>query len=280
MMKKIVLFLCFIGTLCAEKPWVIVTVSPYKTLVQEIAGDSVEVYVLVPPGASSHTFEPSPKEMIQAAKAKLWFGIGEPFEQKAYQAIYSHHPELTFVDLRKNVSLIRCAPGVESCCKHCGGVDLHFWLSPKENQTQVETIQEALSQLLPEKRFEYETRASRLKERLAALENEIKVLMEHKKSPYILVSHPAYAYFCRDFGLQQIPIEFEGKDPTPRRLTEILHTAKKNNLKEIYVQPQYSNKAAYLIANQLGAKVVTLEPYSLHLFQALKEIGEAFADPS
>jgi zinc transport system substrate-binding protein len=90
----------------------------------------------------------------------------------------------------------------------------------------------------------------------------------------ILVAHPAYGYFCRDYQLRQISIEFEGKDPTPRQLTKVLEDARQNQIKKVFIQKQYSNKGARLIASTLNASVINLDPYSENYFSSMLEIAQ------
>jgi zinc transport system substrate-binding protein len=92
-----------------------------------------------------------------------------------------------------------------------------------------------------------------------------------------MVSHPAYAYFCRDYQLKQLSIEFEGKDPSPRQLTSVLTRARQAGIKTVFIQMQYNNKGAQLIAKELGAKIVTLDPYAENYFIMMREIASHFA---
>lgn len=94
----------------------------------------------------------------------------------------------------------------------------------------------------------------------------------------LLVSHPAYAYFCRDYNLEQFSIEFEGKDPTPQQLTRVLQQARALKTKKIYIQRQYNNKGAKLVANELGAQLVMLDPYSENYLNTMHEIALRFAE--
>ena len=103
---------------CAEPtPIVLVSVAPHKFFVEQIAKESVQVHLMVPAGASSHTYEPTPRQMVTAGQAKLWFRIGEPFENRAVQALTSHHPDLEIIDLRQgldhpNESRMRLLPRI------------------------------------------------------------------------------------------------------------------------------------------------------------------------
>lgn len=253
---------------------VLVSVAPHKFFVEKIAKESIEVNLMVPAGASSHTYEPTPRQMIAAGRAKIWFVIGEPFENRAIQALTSHHPELKIIDLKKGVDLIY-AEGHKGCCP--GGVDLHFWLSPRQAQIQAKTIAESLMEAFPKKAPFYQANLQSFLKELQEIDQEISTILNSPQNRSILVSHPAYGYFCRDYHLQQFAIEVEGKDPAPQQMTKLLQKAKQNCIKTIFIQKQYNNKAAILVAEVLNARLVTLDPYSENYFTTLREIAHAFA---
>lgn len=258
---------------------VLVSVAPYRFFVEKIAGDTVTSYVLVPAGASFHTYEPTPRQVLDASRADVWFRIGETFEQHVYEALKNHHPEMEVVDLRKGLDLITYAVHP---CHHCqqahgGGEDLHFWLSPRLAKIQANTIADTLIKLYPEHRETYEKRRDSFLKELDALDLEIAQMLKPLKNRWLLVSHPAYAYFCRDYDLTQFSIEFEGKDPTVQQLTKLLQKAKEHSNKRIYIQTQYSNKGAKLVASYLGAQLVTLDPYAEDYFSSMHDIALQFS---
>lgn len=271
------LFCLFTFSLQAETPTVLVSVAPYKLFIEKIAGDTVDVSLMVPAGASAHTYEPTPRQMIAAGKAAAWFTIGESFEGRAIPALKAHHPDMAIVDLRQGVDMIAADPLTGCCCCHANSQDLHIWLSPKQVQIQARTIALALSKLFPQNQARYQEGLNQLLNELKALNEQISEQLLPLKHRLILVSHPAYAYFCRDYGLQQMSIEFEGKDPTPLQLTNLLNQARAAHIKKVFIQPQYNNKGAKLFAKELGAEIITLDPYSEHYFDSMREIAKQFS---
>lgn len=270
--------LLFSGPIFAE-PNVLVSVSPYKFFVEKIAGDTVSVSVMVPAGASAHTYEPSPRGMLEASRGDIWFLIGEPFETKASAAITSHNTAMTLVDLRQGVDLISCDPHHKHHvhCTHCNCEDLHIWLSPRQSKIQAKTIADTLAARYPENRALYMENLNKFQTELDQLDHDITESLKPLKTRVIMVSHPAYGYFCRDYQLDMISIEFEGKDPTPRQLTQVITDARKNHIKKIFTQMQYSSKGAKLIASQIGAVTVELDPYSEHYITSMRHIAEEIA---
>lgn len=265
-------------TLFADVPTVLVSIAPHKFFVEKIAKETVTVQLMVPAGASAHTYEPTPRQMITASKADLWFRIGEPFENRAIQAFKSHHPNIGIIDLREGLDLISTHDGLVHCgCCH-GAVDLHFWLSARQAQIQAQTIANALSQAFPGNAKFYQKNLQTFQQELKELDEKIKGILAPLQNRNILVSHPAYAYFCRDYQLLQFAIEVEGKDPTPQQMTKLLHFARQFHARTIFIQMQYNNKAAKLVAETLGARLIILDPYSEHYLTTMLEIAHAFAE--
>jgi zinc transport system substrate-binding protein len=275
--------LMFISSLFGElSHTVLVSVAPYRFFVEQIAGDTVKVILMVPAGASAHTYEPSPRQMVEAAQADIWFRIGETFEKRAFSAIRSHRPFIESVDLRRGLDLINATAHVHQDGSHCCGdgmTDPHIWLSARMAQTEARTIAEALSKKYPEHQKLYQDNLETFLKELQGLDASLTTLLMPLKNRTIMVSHPAYAYFCRDYGLIQLSIEFEGKDPTPQQLTKTLNLARKAKVQTIYTQAQYSNKGALLMADVLGAHVVQLDPYAEDYLKTMRHIGESFANP-
>jgi len=271
-------FLAF-ATVITAVPTVLVSIGPYRLFVQKIAGDTVESILMVPAGASTHTYEPTPKQMIAAGRADIWFTIGESFEARALKALQAHNPNMQDIDLRQGVSMITVAPGSGACsCCHAHGQDPHIWLSARQDKIQVKTIADALAKRYPENAALYQKNLEVLLQELDTLDAELTAMLKPVQQRTILVSHPAYAYFCRDYDFKQLSIEFEGKDPTPLQLTRTLNEARADHITKVFVQPQYSSKGARLFANELNARVIVLDPYSEDFFASMGQIAQAIAE--
>lgn len=261
-----------------DPPYILVTVAPHKFFVEKIAKETVRVHLMVPAGASAHTYEPTTKQMLTAAKGKIWFRTGETFENRAIQALKSHHPNLEIIDLKEGLDLISCEEG-KNCCRCCpGAFDLHFWLSARQAKIQAKTIANSLSKTFPTHANFYQQNLKAFEKELEDLDQKIQIILNPLQNRNIFVSHPAYAYFCRDYDLNQYSIEVEGKDPTPQQMTKLLNLARQFRVSSIFIQMQYNNKAARLVAETLGAKLVILDPYSEQYLNSMLEIAHAFAE--
>jgi len=249
----------------AEKPTVLVSIAPYEWLVRQIAGTSVNVEVLVPPGASFHSYEPRIKQALRAGRAKLWLRLGDPAERTALEALQNGSMKL--VDLRDGLPLIGQG----------ASFDPHIWLSVRLIKKQAETITSALITLLPEKEAMFVGRLQTLLEELDALDLEIEKLLNPIEPKVIVVSHPAYGYFCRDYHLIQIPIEQAGKEPSLRQLTALSKKIQQLGVDTIFVQVQHNPKSAEVLARDLGAQVVKLDPLQKDYPTMMRKIARRFA---
>ncbi len=271
-MKKLLLLLFFPALLFA-KPTVLVSVAPHKYLVERIAQGTVETHEMVPKGASSHTYEPTPKKILEASRADIWFQMGDFFEPKVQAALTRFSPELKIVNLRKGLDLLYSG----SCCSTHDCADPHIWLSLRLAKKQAETIADTLSQRYPENHNLYRTQLQGLLADLDQADRNIQQKLQPLQQRTILVSHPAYGYFARDYDLIQLPIECEGKDPSPKQITNLLKEARQKGIKRVFIQEQHSSKGAKLVANQLGAKMITLNPYKENLLENMQNLAEEFS---
>jgi zinc transport system substrate-binding protein len=273
----LLLFSCSVNEEGKRSDIVLVTLAPYKFFVEQIAGDTVEVKLVVPTGASPHSYEPTARQILDASKADIWFLIGESFEERAVQALTSYKTDLKTIDMRSGIELIEeREPGHEHCHHH-GCDDPHIWMSPELVKKQGRTITETLIEKYPERALLYTENLRKFEEKLNELDKQISTILESMKNRTILVSHPAYAYFCKDYGLKQISIEFEGKDPSPNQLTKILQRARKNMSPFVYIQVQNPSKGAKLVAEEIGARIVDLDPYGENYFENMIHISKSFA---
>ena len=283
-MKKIILaiFLCLL-TGCGKKPQqpstptvptVLVSIEPYAYFVERIAGNTVTVRSLVPSGANPHIFEPTPREVGQAAEAQLWVRIGESFEAKIGSVLQEQRPGLISIDMCQGIEMLE-----ESCHGHTHeeGKDRHIWLSPKLAKTQAETIANALIKLYPDQRELYLRRLAAFVEDLTLLDQEIALMLLPYRDQAILVSHPALGYFCRDYHLVQLSVEQEGKDPLPQHITKILKHARTHSVRSVLTQAQYNNKGAELIAEELHLPTHLIDPYARDYLENLTSIARLIA---
>lgn len=255
----------------SQKPLVLVSIAPYKLFASRIGGDCIEAQSIVPQSANAHTFEPTPRQREGLLQARIWFKIGEPFEKPLIPLLPKNS---RIVDLREGIEMIATEEGAS--CRHCAadGEDRHIWMSPSLAKRQAETIARTLSAEFPEHREVFEERLSALLADFDKLDSRIRETLQDAKNRSLLVSHPAFGYFCRDFDLKQLSVEVEGKDPRPRHLEHLLQTAKADRPAVALALPQHNNKGVQLLAQELGMRMQIIDPYSSDYFSMMQELSE------
>jgi len=285
-MKKIFFIACLLLTClgCApskepvtttKKPLLLVSVPPYESIVQHIAGETFEVATVVPPSADPHTYEPTARGVAAIAEGQLWFQIGEPFEQKLLPLL----PKVQPFDLREGLPMIESHGASCHCHDAASNMDRHIWLSPKMVAQQIDAIVRTLSEQYPEKQEEFTIRGKELQEKLAALNLDIEHRLQKTTARSFLISHPAFAYFCRDYGCHQLSVEQEGKEPRPKELETLLASALESGARIAIAVPQHNNKGAQLIAEKLNIPVRVIDPYANNCMETMRMLAGFLEDP-
>ncbi len=244
---------------------VAVSIPPQAEFVERIGGDRVEVMVMVPPGASPHTYEPTPSQLRDVSKAEIYakVGSGVEFELAWMDKIASVNKEMLIVDCSKGIKFIEKDP--------------HVWLSPRNARIMVENIYKGLVKVDPVNKEYYQKNKEKYLEELERLDNEIAQAIS-KKRRRIMVYHPAWAYFCRDYGLEQIAIEREGKEPTPKGILNLIEQARRDNIKVIFASPEFSTKGAEVIAKEINGTVILISPLEKNYLENMRKVAKAFAE--
>ncbi|RJP78618.1 MAG: cation ABC transporter substrate-binding protein [Desulfobacteraceae bacterium] len=258
---------------------IFVSIPPQKQFVQQIGKDKVHVQVMVEPGADPHTYEPKPQQMVAISKARLYFAIGIDFETAKLKKIRSSSPDLKVVPTDRGIRKIPMAvhhhDPEES--HHAEGLpDPHIWLSPRLVMVQARTILKALQDIDPENSLFYENNCAAFMSELTRLDQDLTDLFSGKSGLRFMVFHPSWGYFAHTYGLQQIPIEMEGKAPKPSQLKELIDLARKNRIRVIFAQPQISSENAKLIAREIGGEVFFVDPLAENWFENLRLVASRF----
>lgn len=258
----------------------LVSVPPYVYFVQKIGKERFQVSSLVPANASPHVYEPTPKEVEKHRSAAIWFKIGEPMEKKVEKVFKEMHPEIEIVDLTAGIPLItNCEEGKHACPHHSHeSKDLHIWLSPRLAKIQAETIANALIAHFPEHKEEFRDNLAEFLTELDLLDQTVSQLLLQDRGKAILVAHPAFAYFCRDYDLLQIPVEIDGKDPLPQQITHTMQLANEHAVQTMITEPQYSTKGAALIAERLHLRMHSINPYAENYPENILELAQTIAE--
>lgn len=297
-----ILLISPLNSSAADRLSVFVTIAPQRYFVQKLGKDLVDVHVMVPPGADPHTFEPKPHQMIAMASAKLYFAIGTDFEEARLDKIISTNPEIKVVQTDQGIQKIpmrnvdrnhahlqetgqneeREDPqkerlGNDEERQGNGRLDPHIWLSPPLVMVQARTILNALQEVDPTHRSDYEANYKAFIAELETLDVDLRAIFAGKRGLGFMVFHPSWGYFARSYGLVQIPIEIAGKNPKLSQLKKLIEHARENNVKVVFAQPQFSSKSATLIAKEIGAEIAFADPLAENWSANLRVVAEKVA---
>lgn len=235
-----------------------VSIQPLQSLVESIVGGDFKVEVLVPAGASPETFEPTPRQFVELNKAQLVFNVGLIDFETTLLGKMEKREKL--IDLSRGIDLI------EGSCSHnnhghnhAHGVDPHVWTSPKALQIMAANAYEAIHKAYPDS-MKYETNYKRLQEKLQALDVRTAEKIAQSGIKYFIVYHPALTYYARDYGLRQVAIEADGKEPSAKQLTAIIRQAREDGIRRIFYQNQFPASTVEVIARDIDAEYVAIDP--------------------
>ncbi|MBN1647985.1 MAG: zinc ABC transporter substrate-binding protein [Spirochaetales bacterium] len=256
---------------------VFVSILPQKYFVERIGGDRVKIEVLVGPGKSPATYGPTPQQVLELGSSDLFFSIGVPFEHAFLPVIKKELPSLAISDtasgIEKRMLEAHSHEGEEED-HHDESEDPHIWLSPRLVKQQAAAILAALTKADPAGSDVYKKGYQSFISDLDAVDAELAAVLKPYKGQAFFVFHPAFGYFGDDYGLTQIAIETGGKEPAPSVLEEIISHAKKEKVKIIFVQPEFSMAAVNSVAEAIGGAVVSLNPLNPDYLANLRHIAE------
>ena len=255
---------------------VYVSIPPQAFLVEWLAGNLVQVDVLLPPGASPATYEPTPKQMAALDHAQLYLQIGAPFEGPILAKVSELMPELRVVDCRAGVELEPIGGGGHD--HGAGLLDPHIWLDPQRMKIIASTTAEALAALLPDEAPGIEERLAALHRAIDETNARVAALLAPFAGRTLLVFHPAYGYFTRRYGLIQMAVEVDGRAPSARRLATVVDELRQQPVPALFVQPQFSRSAAERVASALDCELVELDPLAGDYLANLEIMADRIAE--
>ncbi|MBI9066958.1 MAG: zinc ABC transporter substrate-binding protein [Salinivirgaceae bacterium] len=266
-----------------NKPTLTVSIIPQQFFVNQIAGNWLSVNVMVPPGGSPATYEPTPQQMMSLSNSQAYFKIGHlSFEDAWMDKLASVNSTMKIIDTSEGLELISDEDIKEEEVHHDHdghqhrGVNPHIWLSPNLVKHQAQIILKNLIELYPEHKETMQQNLNNFVTKCDSTQRTLDSLLENAKGSSFIVYHPVWSYLARDYSLKQIAIEHNGKEATADKLKHIIDLAKAENIKVIFVQKEFSDAQAQTIAREIDGKVVHLNPLAYNWFESMREFGEAF----
>jgi len=250
-----------------SRPIVLCSVLPQAWFIQRLAGEAVQVEVMIPPGASPATYEPSVQQMQAASRASLYVKVGHPsfpFEKTWLDSILQQGRGMRQVDASEGLEYLEGDP--------------HVWVSPGCARVMARNLATALAELLPQKRQEIQANLAHLNLEIDALDAELRLVTKDRHGERFYVFHPAWSYLAREYGLQQVAVEQEGREPSAGQLAGLIQQARGDRVRVVFVQPQFSQQSARMLARDLNARVVPLDPLGPDWPSMLRQFTAAFRD--
>lgn len=257
-----------------------VSILPQKYFVDQIAGDLIQVNVLVPPGSSPHNYSILPSQMKDMAKSKVWLQIGLLTFEDALGDKLS--------DINKDLTIINCSEGIDpiagSECEeeghdhaHHEAYDPHIWLAPAESKIMAQNTLSALKAGFPQHATFFDANYERFISKI----DSVSALIDQKLAPLtnrnILIFHPTLGYYARQFGLTQTALELDGKEPSPMHMKSIVDLAREQNIRVIFIQKEFDVENAQQLARELEGEVVIIDPLDYDWEKQLQDITEKIA---
>ena len=249
---------------------VAVTIPPQAEMVREIGGANVNVVVLIPPGSDPHTYEPPVSMVRKAAGADIYLKLGNglfPVEDVLTTRLREMNPDLIVVDTSAGIEYL----GPE------GKRDPHIWLSLKNAAIMAENIRDALVQADPPSRDIYRENSGRYIARINELDQRNAAEFSEKDPGLILTTHQAWDYFARDYNLSIISIEHDGKEPTAQDLENLISQGRRQGVTHVFAEAQESPREAQVVADEIGATVIIIDPLSPDYLASMEQVAMTFA---
>lgn len=264
-----------------DKMQVVVTIPPLAEFVERIGGDRVHVSIMVSAGASPHSYEPTPGQLTDVANAKIYVKVGTPieFEIVWLDKLLATNSRIAVCNASEGIDLIT----VEDVHEHTPVIghghtnDPHVWVSPENASIMVANIYQTMVAVDQKNTAYYAANKDAYLRTLDSLDEDIRRILGLKKQKKFLVYHPAWSYFARAYGIEQIAIEVEGKEPTARVLQAIITQARESGTNVIFASPQFNMKNAHVIAREINGTVILIDPLAKDYVANMRTIVQTLA---
>lgn len=265
---------------------IFVSIQPVKYIADKIIGSNYDIKALVPENFNPHIYEPKPGDMRELSKAKYYFSIGDTFDSAWLEKLHSVNKNVKVIYIDKNIAKQKLEnhshdekDGHDEKDKNEGDnvfYDPHIWLSLNNVKIMAKNILDFMGEIDKDNFVFYESNYQKLAKKMDDLVTNFKNTFDKCQSKNILVFHPSWGYFARDFGLKQVAIEAEGIEPSMSHIKDIVDFAKKEDVKFLFVQPQIDSRISNTLAKQLNIEIIKVNPLSYDYIEELVLIKNAF----
>lgn len=250
------------------------SIAPFSYFVTAIAGNDFNVNIMVPPGSDPHIYEPFPEQVNKLRQSEGYISNGYlGFEMTWLDRFYETNRNMKKLSLGDAIDPIESEHSHEG--EHVEGADPHYWVSPVCALQIAAAVRDFVKELNPAHSSLYDSNYVMLTARIHTLDDKASRLFSETKRKSFMIYHPNLAYLARDYDLHEIAVEFEGKEPSPSKMKDLIDLAKKENIRSIFVQREYDKRNARAIAQEIGAELVVIDPLSADWYVSTTEIIDA-----
>lgn len=265
------------GNSVQEKRMITVSILPQKFMLKKIVGDRFEISCMLNEGNNPEAYEPSMTHLMNIEHSVAYFCIGYiGFEDAIVGKAHVNNPNLKIFNTSKGVEVIRgthFSPEGEH-----NEADPHLWTSVANAIKISQNMLAAVVELDPDNADEYTRNFNAFKSELDSLDSRIKSQLAGKQGSAFLVWHPSLSYFARDYGLRQVSLEYEGKEIPIDKLKQNIDAARESGANVLFVQREFDSRQAETIGEELGVKMVKINPMSYNWETELENIANAIAN--
>lgn len=260
----------------SKKVTIIVSIVPQESFVNYIAGNLVDVVVLIPPGANPSNYQPTPMQMVKLSEAELYFTIDVPTEEaNILPNIVNQNKDIKIIDLAATVDDFY-PPRYFQEHDNPSSRDPHIWMSPKRVRIIMETITYELKQLMPENKEALQANLNKFLIELDDIDTQMSETLSQLDQKSFIIMHPSMGYFADDYGLDMIAIEENGNETTAKRLQTVIDYANENEIKVVFYQAEFDSQQAQTLAKEINGNTQELEPLAGDYFDNLRKINHTF----
>lgn len=258
-----------------EKKTITVSIEPLRYLTERIAGETFHVTTFVPKGSSPETYEPAPEQLVALGNSVIFFGIGDlGFERTWLGRLKQTAPDVTFVNAADGIPRLEGHRHSHNGTTHEAVSDPHVWTSPTHMKIIALHICDALCRADTAQAKVFRSNLQKVQQEIQSVDDSIRTLLSGNSQKIFLIYHPALTYFARDYGLEQIAIEKDGKEPSPHHLAELISLCRTQHVETVFVQQEFDRKNAWLIAKETGTRITEINPLSYEWKEEMLKIAQ------
>ena len=272
-MLSLVITSCRKGNPHHEKPSIAVSILPQKYFLEKLSGDRFNITVMIPPGESPATYDPSPDQMVRLAGSSIYFLIGHiEFEKVWIRKLAGDYPETRFIDTSEGVEVDRMEHEGHGHLHH--GADPHIWMSVPRVRKIASNMATALQEAFPERKEYFAANLTAFDRELDSLDAHINRQLKSCSGGQFLIYHPALTYFAEDHHLVQVPIEQEGKEPTSQYMRSLIDRARADSITAILIRRQFNQQEARTIEREIGGRLTVIDPLDENWMEQMRFIAD------